>query len=170
MRPLPHARPGRRFAPPPQLFYHEDAHRSAGALGSSAMHAASPERDRPRLTLFGGPILRRSSGVGITLTPSHERLLTLVWGHEDHGIARGSAIWLLWEEEDNPRSRQRLRQLLHDLGVRLGFRPVASAGEDHLAPGSGLVASDLDDYSVALVERQLQNALSLHRRGFASRL
>src|SRR3989304_2724321 len=111
---------------------------------------------------LGGPGLRRSTGVGIPLTPSHERLLTLVWGHEEQGIARASAIWLLWEEEDTPRSRQRLRQLLHDLGRRLGFRPVAADGEDHLSPGSGLMGSDLDDYSDALAEHQLQSALSLH--------
>ncbi|MHB1191650.1 MAG: ATP-binding protein [Longimicrobiales bacterium] len=134
------------------------------------MSAASTEHDRPKLTLFGGPLLQRSPGVPVLLTPSHERLLALVWGHEDRGISRTAAIWLLWEEEDTPRSRQRLRQLLHDLGTRLGFRPLAGHGEGRLVPGSGLVASDLDDFHHALTAHDLTEALSLFRLGFASRL
>ncbi|HSW28873.1 MAG TPA: AAA family ATPase [Longimicrobiales bacterium] len=134
------------------------------------MSAARTEHDRPQLTLFGGPLLQRSPGVPVLLTPSHERLLALVWGHEDRGISRTSAIWLLWEEEDAPRSRQRLRQLLHDLGTRLGFRPLASHGEGRLVPGSGLVASDLDHFHHALTAHDLTKALSLFRLGFASRL
>jgi DNA-binding SARP family transcriptional activator len=122
------------------------------------------------LTLFGGPLLHRSPGVGVLLTPSHERLLTLVWGHEERGISRSSAIWLLWEEDDTARSRQRLRQLAHDVGIRLGFRPLAGHGHGRLMPASGLMTSDLEDFQEALATSELRKALELFHLGFAARL
>ncbi|MBM4372918.1 MAG: hypothetical protein FJ098_14790, partial [Deltaproteobacteria bacterium] len=134
------------------------------------MHLTHTDRDHPRLTLFGGPILVRGPGTPVLLTPSHERLLTLVWGHGDRGISRTAAIWLLWEEEDTPRSRQRLRQLLHDLGARLGFRPLTGQDQSRLAPATGLVTSDLDEFHRALAAPHLREALDLLRLGFASRL
>ncbi len=170
MRGLPTNRSHRRFATSPLVHHHEAALPPGGAPGDLRVSAASTTHDRPKLTLFGGPLLQRSPGVPVLLTPSHERLLALVWGHEDRGISRTAAIWLLWEVEDAPKSRQRLRQLLHDLGTRLGFRPLAGHGEGRLVPGSGLVASDLDDFHHALTAHDLTKALSLFRLGFASRL
>ena len=122
------------------------------------------------LDLFGGPVLRRATGEVVPLTPLHQRLLTLVWGHSERGIPRGAAIWLLWEDEDDSRSRHRLRQLLHDLGSRVGFRPVAPDGEEFLAPTPGLVTSDLDEFAAALTDRKLRHALGLLEAGFASKL
>jgi DNA-binding SARP family transcriptional activator/tetratricopeptide (TPR) repeat protein len=170
MRGLPPRRSALRFASFPQVYHQTAAPSDVGAPGDSRVHVARTDHDRPRLTLFGGPLLQRSPGVPVLLTPSHERLLTLVWGHEERGISRTSAIWLLWEEEDTPRSRQRLRQLLHDLGTRLGFRPLAGQGESRLAPGAGFVDSDLDDYHRALTTHELRKAHSLFRLGFAARL
>jgi DNA-binding SARP family transcriptional activator len=128
------------------------------------------ERDLTRLALFGGPLMTLGNGESVSLTPSHERLLTLVWGHEDRGIHRASAIWLLWQTDDDRRSRQRLRQLLHDLGSRVGFRPVAPDGEDVLTPASAWISSDLDDFRSALGGRQLRRAYALQAKGFANRL
>ncbi len=170
MKGLPTGRSQRRFASPPLVYHHEVALPDGGARGDPRVSVASTDHGRPQLALFGGPLLQRSPGVPVLLTPSHERLLALVWGHEDRGISRASAIWLLWEEEDTPRSRQRLRQLLHDLGTRLGFRPLAGHGEGRLRPGSRLVGSDLDDFHHALTAHQLPKALSLFRLGFAARL
>lgn len=152
------------------MYHHEVALPHSGAPGGPRVSVTSTDHDRPQLTLFGGPLLQRGPGVPVLLTPSHERLLALVWGHEDRGISRTSAIWLLWEEEDTPRSRQRLRQLLHDLGTRLGFRPMDGHGEGRLRAGSRLVGSDLDDFRHALAAHQLPKALSLFRLGFAARL
>lgn len=129
-----------------------------------------PEGSRWRLSLFGGPTLHGPHGEEIALTPSHRRLLTLVWGHSQRGIPRGSVIWLLWEEEDDRRSRHRLRQLLHDLGSRAGFRAVAPDGDDTLLPANSLVDADLEAFRVALGDRRLGTALEMHRRGFASLL
>lgn len=131
---------------------------------------ADRERERATLRLFGGPALWRSSGEPVSLTQTQARLLALVWGHDGRGLARASAIWLLWEEEDSPRTRQRLRQLLHEIRVRAGFRPVAGEGDEHLAPRTELVACDTDEFSNALADHHLRKALSLFDRGFASRL
>jgi DNA-binding SARP family transcriptional activator len=131
---------------------------------------ADRERERANLRLFGGPALWRSSGEPVPLTQTQARLLTLIWGHEPRGLPRASAIWLLWEEEDTPRTRQRLRQLLHEIRTRAGFRPVAGEGDEHLAPRTELVTCDADEYKIALADHHLRKALALHDRGFASRL
>ena len=170
MRGLPQYRRTRRFASSPQVHHQTAGLSDTGAPGDPRVHLARTDQHRPRLTLFGGPLLQRSPGVPVLLTPSHARLLTLVWGHEERGISRAAAIGLLWEEEDTPRSRQRLRQLLHDLGIRLGFRPLAGHGEGRLLPEPGLVASDLDDYHQAIAAHELRRALSLFSLGFATRL
>lgn len=128
------------------------------------------ERERATLRLFGGPALWRSSGEPVALTQTQARLLTLIWGHDDRGLPRTSAIWLLWEEEDSPRARQRLRQLLHEIRVRAGFRPVAGEADEHLAPRTELVACDVEEFKAALADHHLRKALTLHDRGFAPRL
>lgn len=130
------------------------------------MPHANADARRWSLSLFGGPTLHRPGGEEVPLTPSHRRLLALVWAHGHRGVQRRSAIWLLWEEEDDRKSRHRLRQLVHDLGNRLGLRAVGAEGEDLLAPSPALVTSDLDDFHQALADRRLQDALALHQRGF----
>lgn len=128
------------------------------------------DRERATLRLFGGPALWRSSGERVPLTQTQARLLALIWGHGDRGLPRASAIWLLWEEEDTPRTRQRLRQLLHEIRVRAGFRPVAGEGEEHLTPRLELVTCDADEFKSALADHHLRKALTLFDRGFASKL
>lgn len=170
MKGLPPERATRRFAFPPRVHPQLPAPARAATPGTPSVHLTRTDRDHPRLSLFGGPLLVRGPGTPVLLTPLHERLLTLVWGHGDRGISRTAAIWTLWEEEDTPRSRQRLRQLLHDLGTRLGFRPVTGQDQSRLIPAAGLVTSDLDEFHRALAAPHLGEALDLLRLGFASRL
>ncbi|GMV07050.1 MAG: hypothetical protein AMXMBFR53_33250 [Gemmatimonadota bacterium] len=123
-----------------------------------------------RLALFGGPAVERASGEAVPLTLQQQRLLALVWGHGPRGVSRKTAIWLLWEEDDDRRSRHRLRQALHDLASRLGFRPVVADADDALLPAHRVVASDLEEFQEALGDGRLEGALALLRSGFASAL
>lgn len=157
----------RRFALAPSgTGRAKDRTRSSNVAPEPEMPHANADARRWSLSLFGGPTLHRPGGEEVPLTPSHRRLLALVWAHGHRGVQRRSAIWLLWEEEDDRKSRHRLRQLVHDLGNRLGLRAVGAEGEDLLAPSPALVTSDLDDFHQALADRRLQDALALHQRGF----
>ncbi len=169
MKVLPNAGSARTFGACPSTHRPRNAPQYRG-VGESSVHGSSVERERLSLTLFGGPLLHSNSGTPIRLTPSHERLVTMVWGHEKRGLSRATAIYLLWEEGDTRRARQRLRQLLHDLSLRVGLRPVARASDDYLAPEFGLVPSDLEAFRDALDRRDLRAALALYRLGFAVRL
>jgi len=123
-----------------------------------------------RLTLFGGPEVRGPGREVLSLTPTHETLLTLLWGQEEEGLTRRRAIWLLWEDDDCARSRHRLSQVLHELRARLGIDPVMASGDDVLVAAWDALPSDLADYRAALRNGSLQKALVAVERGFAPRL
>jgi DNA-binding SARP family transcriptional activator/tetratricopeptide (TPR) repeat protein len=129
-----------------------------------------PRRAAARLTLFGGPEVRGPGNEVLSLTPTHEALLTLLWGQEEQGLTRRRAIWLLWEDDDCAPSRHRLSQVLHELRGRLGIDPVTASGDDVLVAAWGALPSDLADYRVALRNGALQKALVAVERGFAPRL
>jgi DNA-binding SARP family transcriptional activator/tetratricopeptide (TPR) repeat protein len=122
------------------------------------------------LTLFGGPEVRGPGNEVLSLTPTHEALLTLLWGQEEQGLTRRRAIWLLWEDDDSARSRHRLSQVLHELRARLGIDPVSVSGDDVLMAAWEALPSDLADYRAALRNGSLQKALVVVERGFAPRL
>lgn len=176
MRHLPEAETNRRFAlPPPHSG--RAARGRADALPPPPDHspgelmlAPDPPPAGYRLELFGGPTVRDPGGVAVPLSPGHEVLLSLVWGHGERGLQRAKAIRLLWEEEDSPRGRHRLRQLLHEVVTRLGFRPVISEDTDTIHPDPDALPSDLDDYAAALGRSDLRQALAVVRKGFASGL
>ena len=96
-------------------------------------------RQYPVLSFFGGPELTGPDGHAVRLTPTQDALLALVWGHEEKGVTRRLAIGLLWEEEDSPRGRHRLSQLLHELRSRMGVLPFELVGRRR--PGTGLGCS-----------------------------
>lgn len=129
-----------------------------------------PGNAPPRLTLFGGPVVHGPTEGTVGLTPTHEALLTLIWGHEEQGLSRRRAIWLLWEDDDTTTSRHRLRQVLHEIRRRLRIDPILSSGGDLLEPAWTMLPSDLGEYREALVAGALQRVLALQERGFASRL
>jgi tetratricopeptide (TPR) repeat protein/DNA-binding SARP family transcriptional activator len=76
----------------------------------------------------------------------------------------------LWEDEDCPKARHRLRQLLHEVAVRAQFRPVEAETDELLRPDSEALPSDLDDFAVAVSTGAFGRALNLERAGFASTL
>lgn len=130
------------------------------------MEPTAPTR---RLQLFGGPRVTTPHGP-VRLSPHQELLLTLVWGQEAAGLTRRRAIGLLWEEGDDPRARQRLRQLLFELRIRLGCDPVDTRADDLLCPRQATMVSDLDSFREALSTGDLGHALSVHCHEFGGRL
>jgi DNA-binding SARP family transcriptional activator len=118
--------------------------------------------------LFGGPALLKGSGA-VSLSPYQLALLTLVYAHEEAGISRSRAIWLLWEESDDRALRQRMRQLLHAIRKRARYDPIRVEG-DRLAPTGDGTRSDLRHYHELLATGELRQAASLHREGFAVNL
>lgn len=171
MRVLPDGATGGTFASTPQAVTVEgSADGSDAAPGEGRMLDTVGEGKVARLALFGGPAVERATGEAVPLTLQQQRLLALVWGHGPRGVSRKTAIWLLWEEDDDRRSRHRLRQALHDLASRLGFRPVVADADDALQPAHRVVASDLEEFQEALGDGRLEGALALLRSGFASAL
>jgi len=118
--------------------------------------------------LFGGPALLKA-GDAVSLSPYQLALLTLVYGHEDEGLSRPRAIWLLWEESDDRSLRQRMRQLLHAIRKRAGCDPIRVEG-DRLAPALDDFRSDLKSYRKLLSAGELRQAASLHAEGFAAKV
>jgi len=123
----------------------------------------------PRLELFGGPRVTTARGL-LRLSPYQELLLTLVWGQEATGLTRRRAIGLLWEEEDDRRARQRLRQLLFELRVRLGCDVVDTGAEDVLRARHTAATSDLEEFRRALDAGDVRHALSVQRQEFGGTL
>ncbi len=121
-----------------------------------------------RMELFGGPALLKA-GAPVPFSPYQLALLTLVYGHEDGGLSRPRAIWLLWEASDDRALRQRIRQLLHGIRKRAGFDPIRVEG-DRLAPVVEGIRSDLKHYRELLSTGELRQAASLHGEGFAAKI
>ena len=116
-----------------------------------------------RVQLFGDAGVR---GVGgeIPLTPLQLALVTLVYGHAPEGLSRPNAARLLWGADDSSRSRQKIRQHLHDIRLRVG-RPIIDTPADILRPLPG-VGCDLPIFENALQKGPLREAAALVRRGF----
>lgn len=165
---MPPAPSGRKFAVPIGGDVQQEVAPAPDVASRTEpeMTGTNNAESRSRLTLFGGPTLSRHDGAEVGLTPSHRRLLALVWGHGARGVARSTAIWLLWEQEDEAKSRHRLRQLLHDLANRVGFKPVSGEGGELLVPATTWVASDLEDFAEAQSARRLLEALRIERGTF----
>ncbi len=96
--------------------------------------------------------------------------MALVWGHETNGLTRARVIWLLWEREDDAASRQRLRQLLHELRRRLGLRSLGLSGDELLDPDPKVIRCDLESFRTALRLGELPEAIALLEKGFCTHL
>ncbi|MEX0837282.1 MAG: AAA family ATPase [Gemmatimonadota bacterium] len=127
-----------------------------------------PPEAGPTVELFGGPkVVARDEP--IDLTSQQQVFITLVFGHGDQGISRPRLGWILWEEDESPRLRQRIRQLLHRTHERLGA-PLVEAEGDHLRPLSTGVACDLRRFEALLRRGSLAEAAGMLSHGLASRL
>jgi tetratricopeptide (TPR) repeat protein len=124
--------------------------------------------ERTRFDLFGGPALS-SRTHSYDLTLHQQAFLTLVFAHGRAGISRPRLGWMIWGEDDSPRVRQRIRQLLHRTHERTGITLVL-ADADVLRPASGVVDCDLDRFEGLLRRGSLAEAAGLLAHGFASRL
>lgn len=117
--------------------------------------------------LFGGPRLL-GGYEEVRLTPYQEFLLMIVAGHGARGLSRTKASWLLWEEDDSPRTRHRLRQLLHGLRRRIGIEVMDGSGPDVLALDPSRLPTDLDRLGQLLRRRECHEAARLCARGLGS--
>jgi DNA-binding SARP family transcriptional activator len=124
--------------------------------------------ERTRFDLFGGPALS-SRTHSYDLTLHQQAFLTLVFAHGRAGISRPRLGWMIWGEDDSPRVRQRIRQLLHRTHERTGITLVL-ADADVLRPASGVVDCDLERFEGLLRRGSLAEAAGLLAHGFASRL
>ena len=127
-----------------------------------------PRDRRVRLDLFGGPVLSGADGP-CELTLHQQALLTLVFAHGPGGINRPRVGRLIWGEDDSPRVRQRIRQLLHRTHARAGLNVLASEG-DMLRPALPAVDCDLHVFERLLKRGSLAEAGGLLGKGFAARL
>jgi len=103
---------------------------------------AAPTTEPILVELFGGPSVRVGGGV-VDLSPYQLALVTLVFAHGSAGISRPRVGWLLWEEDESPKVRHRIRQLLHRIHESVGGLMI-EAEADHLRRATTQVRSDLD--------------------------
>ncbi len=118
--------------------------------------------------LFGGPkVIARDEP--IDLTSQQQAFVTVVFGHGAQGISRPRLGWVLWEEDESPRLRQRIRQLLHRTHERLNG-VIVDAEADHLRPMAAGVECDLRRFEALLKRGSLAEAAGMLSHGLASRL
>ncbi|MDZ7781221.1 MAG: AAA family ATPase [Gemmatimonadota bacterium] len=120
-----------------------------------------------RVDLFGGPSVS-TDDEGLELTQQQKALLTVLFAHGPEGVARPRLGWLMWEEDESPRLRQRIRQLLHRTHERIG-RTIVVAEDDTLRPAHG-VSNDVERFEGLLRRGSLAEAAGLLSHGFARRL
>ena len=132
------------------------------------MSRARSSKASTRVELFGGPVAR-IRGEEVTFSPHQMPLVALIFGHREGRISRAEAIWLIWEEDDGPGPRHKLRQLLRDVQERMEVRIVES-NSDPLQADTSVTSNDLDDFFQSLDDGQLLNAAKILRLGFAANL
>jgi len=132
------------------------------------MFAEQPLDGTARLDLFGGPILS-VPGESCELTGHQQALLTVVFAHGARGINRPRLGWLMWGEDETPKVRQRIRQLLHRTQGRVGMALFATEGDTVKPVASGIIC-DLVRFEGLLRRGSLAEAAGILARGFASRL
>lgn len=105
------------------------------------------ERHLPelRVQLFGGPALFQGDEE-IPLSPFQSYLLALVYAHGARGISRSKAAWLLWEMDDDRRTRHRLSQLAHKLKQKVGGRAVVRTSATQIKTTEHIATVDLDSF------------------------
>ena len=113
------------------------------------------------LQLFGGPVATVEGRV-VALSPNEQSVLTLIFARASRRISRGEAIWLMWEADDKPGTRHRLRQLLHGIRKKAGQPAVSSEG-DLLRPHP-TATSDVQSFEACLARGALSEAARLASR------
>ena len=119
-----------------------------------------------RVAVFGGPSARDGTR-DVRLSRYQAALVGLVYGHLPAGVSRSRLIWLLWEEDDAPSTRHRLRQLVYTVGARVRGQRLFKLRGDMVLAGDG-VSCDLERFEVSIEKRQVAAAAGLAGAGFLS--
>ncbi|MDA1102108.1 MAG: AAA family ATPase [Gemmatimonadetes bacterium] len=116
-----------------------------------------------RVQLFGGPKLFGPLGEQ-ALSPFQLALVTLVYA--GGSMSRPTIARLLWRMDANPKTRQRIRQLRHGIGRRVGESILDSKGD--VLAAAGAISCDMNAFHVALGQGKLLEAAKYLSQGFAS--
>ncbi len=111
--------------------------------------------------------MARIRGEDITFSRYQMALVALVFGHREGRISRADVAWLIWEEDDGPGPRHKLRQLLVDVRKRLDLRVIDSMA-DPLEPDRSAAACDLEGLLDSLAAGRFAEAATTLSRGFAT--
>ena len=113
----------------------------------------------PQLLSLGVPRLDGLSD-GVLSTPRKQLVLVAYLCSRPNRVASRAALaTLLWEDRDEPRARQSLRQALLELRRVLGSDLVV--GDDQVRLGAGVVESDVEAFERAVGEQQWERAVQL---------
>lgn len=115
-----------------------------------------------RVRIFGEPLLETQEGE-CRLSPFQRALLMIIFA--ERSISRPRVAGLLWEQDANPRTRHRIRQLKSEIGRRAGAPLVEASGDLLRAPHG--VHSDALELDAHLEAGRLAKAAELIANGFA---
>ena len=118
----------------------------------------------PQLLSLGIPRLDGLSD-GVLSTPRKQLVLVAYLCSRPNRVASRAALaTLLWEDRDEPRARQSLRQALLELRRVLGSDLVV--GDDQVRLGAGVVETDVEAFERAVGEQQWARAVQLWNGDF----
>ena len=130
------------------------------------MSPKPPASDSLFVQLFGGPRLFRSRSE-IPLSPLQAGLLAMVFGADEAQLRRKETLSRLWPEEDAPKTRHRLNQLLYSFKKKTGIPEVISSTRDEISRPPAGVSTDMDEYARALLEGDFLTCTGFLEKGFA---
>ncbi len=122
-----------------------------------------------RIQVFGGPRLFRH-GEELPLSSQQQSFVGLLFGSGKETLERSRVIALLWPDEDPPRARRRLSQLLCSLKQRIGDPPVFWTSGDDIHWSGAQVASDLKEFQLNLKDGSLADCAELLGLGLLGRV
>jgi DNA-binding SARP family transcriptional activator/TolB-like protein len=119
-----------------------------------------------RLVMFGGlTLLRDGAPVSGTLAQRKRLILLGLLAASPNGLARETALAMLWPDSDDERARNSLSQLLHGLRREIDDGAIR-ASNGVLALDSDLVASDVAAFRSAMARGDHEAAVALYHGPF----
>lgn len=125
----------------------------------------TPPSSAFRMIIFGGPRLL-VGGEACPLSPFQRGFLGFLFGRTEGAIHRDEVLSMLWPEDDPPKARRRLNQLLYTIKRKTGSNPPFDCVGDQILKAPSRAFSDLDTYHAALLENRLSECTDLLIRGF----
>jgi len=132
------------------------------------MPRSNRSADAIQVQVFGGlRLFRREEEVG--LSPQQEAFLGFLFGNGKGSLPRSRVIALFWPDEDPPKARRCLNQLLYSLKKRIGNPPAfQTRGHEIIWSATG-VESDLRDFETGLESGSLMVCAECLEQGFLGR-